>query len=83
MVNMVTKSFSERKGSSPTFLSVGKHTVTVKFEDGEAQATVTIKEAPPVPKTGDNGNPALWIGMMVLGIVGIGGMAVSKKRSRR
>ncbi|MBR0513903.1 MAG: LPXTG cell wall anchor domain-containing protein, partial [Clostridia bacterium] len=64
-------------------LSAGKHTVTVKFEDGEAQATVTIKEAPPVPKTGDNGNPALWIGLMLLGLIGISGMAVTRKRSRR
>ena len=64
-------------------LSAGKHTVTVKFEDGEAQATVTIKEAPPVPKTGDNGNPVLWIGLMLLGLIGISGMAVTRKRSRR
>ena len=64
-------------------LSAEKHTVTVKFEDGEAQATVTIKEAPPVPKTGDEANPALWIGLMLLGLIGISGMAVTRKRSRR
>ena len=36
----------------------------------------------PVPKTGDNSNPALWIALMVLGLAGIGAMLFRTARKR-
>ena len=58
-------------------LSVGKHTLTALFKDGQKQDipfTVSATDPTPtptprpVPKTGDDGNPALWAGLMLLGI---------------
>ena len=34
----------------------------------------------PVPKTGDSANPVLWLGLILLGLAGISGLAVSKVR---
>ena len=78
-------------------LEVGSHQLTISFRDGKATATLHIRageatptptpaeptETPkPVPKTGDDGNPVLWIGLVLLGLIGIGGMAVTKRKSR-
>ena len=38
--------------------------------------------AKPVPKTGDNSNPALWIALMILGLAGIGAMLFRTARKR-
>ncbi len=37
----------------------------------------------PLPKTGDNAPLGIWIGLVVLGLIGVGGMVVTKKRGRR
>ncbi len=51
-------------------LSVGSHTVTFVYEDGEASATFTVRERK-LPPTGDAGRPALWLALALLGITGL------------
>ena len=36
----------------------------------------------PVPKTGDSADPALWAGLVLLGLAGIGGTLLARRRSR-
>ena len=66
-------------------LSEGKHTATILFKDGQADATVTIRyEKADIPKTGDAASPGTWILMMLLGATGIvGWSAVRKKKEAR
>ena len=46
-----------------------------------AAPTAVPTAAPkPVPKTGDSANPVLWLGLILLGLAGISGLAVSKVR---
>ena len=58
------------KASYLDTLSAGDHKVTVLFQDGSATASLKVNApAPkPVPKTGDSGNPSLWLLMALLGI---------------
>lgn len=58
-------------------LATGEHKVTINFKNGSATATLNIKA--PLPKTGDSGNPLLWLGLMLLGIAGLAIPAVRKK----
>ena len=37
----------------------------------------------PVPKTGDTGSPMLWVGMILLGLIGIGGLTYGKFRKKK
>ena len=62
-------------------LPAGEHTITVLFSDGDAETVLTIKAgAPkPVPITGDRGNPALWLVLLVLGLAGLSAAGVLKR----
>ena len=56
-------------------LSTGKHTVTVKFDDGNASTGLTVKAASgggqnQSPKTGDESNLRLWVILMLMSILG-------------
>ena len=64
-------------------LSVGKHTITFKYEDGEASADFTIQKA--LPPTGDRFDPALWLLLFVLGMAGItvAGVLIRAARKKR
>ena len=68
-------------------LSVGSHTVTVKFDDGQASTGLTVKagsgstDKPTSPKTGDDSNLRLWVLLMLLSILGfITTVAVDRKK---
>jgi LPXTG-motif cell wall-anchored protein/uncharacterized repeat protein (TIGR02543 family) len=63
-------------------LSVGEHTITFVYKDGEASAKfyVADKAPAPTPSTGDTGNPALFVVMLILSLMGIIGSLVIKKR---
>ena len=57
-------------------LSAGNHTVGIHFDDGKAEANLTVSEAanpvvPEVPKTGDNSPIGLWIALTVLSAAGL------------
>lgn len=65
-------------------LSVGKHTLTVRFTDGQADGQFEILEKPEssTPDTGDNNQVTLWITVMFVAVCGLTGTMVyaSKKK---
>ena len=74
-------------------LAVGEHVLTAEFEDGSLDIPFTVSAAAvqptatpkPVPKTGDSDHPALWLGLMLLGLIGIaalGTLAWAAKRKK-
>ena len=87
------------KSSYLDTLSAGDHKVTISFTDGTAESSLKIKAAAPtpsstpaptpspaplsVPKTGDNGNPVLWYGLILLGIAGLAVLGVKKASRKR
>ncbi len=70
-------------------LSVGKHTLTVVYSDGECSTDFEIKsaansnaDAPTSPNTGDNSNLMLWFALLAvsaLSLVGTGALGIRKK----
>ncbi|MBP5725748.1 MAG: InlB B-repeat-containing protein, partial [Clostridia bacterium] len=64
-------------------LSLGKHTVTFVYEDGEASAPFIVRKT--LPPTGDRSHPALWLFLILFGLAGItlvGVLAHSAKKKR-
>lgn len=63
-------------------LSTGSHSIEITFADGTAMAAINIAKAPaPVPKTGENDSPLIFIGITLL-IAGALGMLIAVKLSR-
>jgi len=63
-------------------LSVGSHTVTFVYVDGEASADFTVQKQ--LPPTGDTGHPALWFMLIILGAAGLllGILPLAAKRKK-
>ena len=71
-------------------LSVGKHTLTIVYNDGECSTEFEIKAAqsggstadkPKPPQTGDNSSLTLWVALLLIsGGAVIGATVVSKKK---
>lgn len=90
--NYTVKSGSTVISLKPEYLStlsVGNHTLTVIYTDGEASGgfEVLSKDGPVIPQTGYNGDIALWITLLSIAacaIIGTGTMACSlrKKHSK-
>lgn len=71
------------KASWLNSLSEGAHQLKVSLKDGSAETSFTVaagKKQPDVPKTGDNANLLLWLGMVLLGLLGICGLSVVRNR---
>ena len=83
-------------------LGVGTHTLAIESAGGTAQTSFTVKartilnnQTPTynsnkpwtTPKTGDSANMGLWIGMIAVCVIGMGGVALyvvkAKKNKRR
>ena len=74
-------------------LSVGDHTVTISFDDGKAETKLTVKAASStptatpkptdVPKTGDSANFPLWLGLILLGLIGISVLELTAIKYRK
>ena len=62
-------------------LSVGNHTVTFVYVDGEASASFAVQRK--LPPTGDTGYPALWLSLIALGIAGLVLPGTLKRTIRR
>ena len=52
-------------------LAIGKHTVVLRYTDGEASGTFTIREKSNVPVTGDDSNIGLWASMLCLSALAV------------
>lgn len=91
------KDYTVKKGSTIVTLapktleklSVGEHTVTVLFDNGEVNTALTIlepgKESTPSgtsPKTEDNSNLVWWFGLMALSLLGITAMFFYGRKKR-
>jgi len=67
-------------------LSVGEHAVTVAFDNGEFNTTLTVKAAnsgdPTSPQTGDNSHMDLWIALMILSLCGLAATLFIGKKKR-
>ena len=67
-------------------LSVGEHTVTVLFDNGEVGTDLTVKAAnsgnPTSPQTGDNSHMGLWIAIMILALCGLAATLFIGKKKR-
>ena len=63
-------------------LSVGKHTVTLVFADGEAEGSFKVSEDLDTsnPETGDSFNMGLWLSLMGLSVAGGMGLLVFRKK---
>ena len=63
-------------------LSVGKHTITILFEDGQAQGAFKVAEGLDAtnPETGDRFNMGLWMSVMGISLAGGIGLFVFRKK---
>lgn len=66
-------------------LSLGKHTITIHFADGDAEGTFTIANPPHEdnPKTGDAFNLHLWSAALFMSLTGLAGIAFLYVRKRK
>ena len=67
-------------------LSVGEHTVTVLFDNGEVNTTLTVLAAnsqdATSPQTGDNSHMGLWIALMMFSLCGIAATLLYGRKKR-
>ena len=61
-------------------LSVGDHTITFVYKDGEASAKFSVAAHRNTPKTGDTENPVLLIVMIIISLMGMIGIILIKRR---
>ena len=63
-------------------LSVGKHTITILFGDGQAEGSFRVSEGLDAtnPETGDDFSMGLWMAVMGLSLAGGIGMIVFRKK---
>lgn len=84
------KHYDAKAGSTiitlkPSFLkwrSVGEHTITVLYTDGETTGTFKILAASSSPATGDNSNIMLWSGVLGVSTLGLVVLLADRKRRR-
>lgn len=65
-------------------LSVGKHTLTVRFTDGQVNGQFEILAKPDssTPDTGDNNQVTLWIALMVVAACALAGTIVYIRKNK-
>lgn len=65
-------------------LSVGKHTISVLYTDGEAAGEFTITAKPAAaPDTGDTANASVWMGTWIVSTILLAFVLESKRRKIR
>lgn len=72
------------KAATLQALSVGKHTVTLRFDDGQVDTSLTVKQAPATiaARTGDDDSVTLYVSLLLLSTLGLGYTAVKCRRRR-
>ena len=65
-------------------LSVGKHTLTVIYSDGQTSGEFEIlkKSDTITPETGDNSNADIWFALMLVATCGLIGMTIYNRRKK-
>ena len=63
-------------------LSAGDHKIVITFKDGKAETALNIASRP-VPHTGDSAQPYIWIGLILLSLLGLFFVTAALKRSRK
>ena len=61
-------------------LSVGDHTITVVYTDGETEGTFKVQQKSSNPKTDDYANVLLWTGMLLMSMVAMTVLIMNRKR---
>ncbi len=70
-------------------LSVGSHTVSILFDDGKVNSTLTVRSSsngspdenePLSPQTGDDTYPTLWIPVSTASAIGLSALAFERKK---
>ena len=69
------------KGSTLEELSVGEHTVTVLFDDGQADAALVVNNVQYTPDAGDGSAIGAWALLFIASLSGIALMAYDRKRA--
>ena len=69
------------KSSALQKLTTGSHTITVSFDDGKAETTITINPTvPKTPDTGDSSNTGMWAGLLFLSLISLTGLVIYRRR---
>lgn len=73
-------------------LSVGNHSITVVYTDGECSTNFEVKneltdnqktdETAKSPQTGDNSNISLWISLLFASVIGLSATVVLRKKNK-
>ena len=64
-------------------LKLGNHTITFRYEDGEASATFTIQKEAVTPSTGDQFNIGLWAGIGGASVVALVVLLIIMKKKMK
>ena len=85
--NYTVKSGSTIISLKPEYLntlSVGKHTLTVIYTDGETSGEFEILKdtETPTPDTGDSSSMVLWITLMFIAVCGLSGAMVYGRKKK-
>ncbi|MBO4853714.1 MAG: LPXTG cell wall anchor domain-containing protein [Oscillospiraceae bacterium] len=65
-------------------LDLGEHAVTILFDNGEVNTTLTVLAANSAtsPQTGDNSHMGLWIALVMLSLLGMGATLLFGRKKR-
>ena len=61
-------------------LTLGKHTITVLYTNGQADGYFYITVMSDAPATGDTANVALWSGIALISLAAAAALVLGKKR---
>ena len=63
-------------------LSIGRHTLRVNFTDGYAETSFSIDGYINIPKTGDNSQLMLWLGIALMAGTGLAAIIVIRRKRK-
>ena len=82
--------YTAREGSTVVTLkaamlqsrSLGAHTVTIHFDNGNVQTRLTVRAASKTPRTGDESSAGLWLAAAALSALGLGALTIPNRKRR-